>query len=599
MFGKKSYEFSLILGIFFIALKKTNSKKCHDKCSQTIRYFDNCRCDDQCHIYNDCCVDKLANYDENLGMKCNIKLNSNKYMYSVEKCAAWWLKENPTLASVQNKCEISSYVSSAITSNPYQAFFNFIPVYSHQNNLTYKNINCAKCNLRNMDKKELRFFSVDSSSDLPFRTESELLTIIDQLIKGKENQDSYVEIRFIEPNDTGNYRECIKNIEECPNGEKNSSLIEMCKNQTALRYTVDTTVYKNEFCAMCNGISPKSLHCFDQKARSPVAPKNQNLQILFDLSDLTDEFEISLRFVLNNAQMTLFENMSKSGMCINGIDEWNKNSFICKSYRLKKRLCDGKESLFNYSFKMYLTVVGQLISIFSLILLLLLYFSSKLLRNLPGKILICMCLALLLSQFFFLLSTYGATPYDTCDNDQVTNSFAVNSFTTHKQIFSKIALIIDCYIYGILTHYFYLSFFVWSNIMAYDLYIMFMAMSFSGKGKSRKNLRASESTSEENNNLLLKYMFFGWIAPFSLVFALWFSQFVFKNMAYGFRKCYISNQIDLLVFMALPVTIMLTLNCYYLVCSIKSIMSVDKMSKKYLRKEESVSASLISSKYSF
>ena len=56
--------------------------------------------------------------------------------------------------------------------------------------------------------------------------------------------------------------------------------------------------------------------------------------------------------------------------------------------------------------KKYMTIVGLSISIVSIVILLAMYFAHKVLRNLPGLILISLGLSLMASQICFLLSSY-------------------------------------------------------------------------------------------------------------------------------------------------------------------------------------------------
>ncbi len=67
---------------------------------------------------------------------------------------------------------------------------------------------------------------------------------------------------------------------------------------------------------------------------------------------------------------------------------------------------------------------------------------------------ICLSLALMCSQFFFTLSTYMATP-----------SVPLEDCETQNNFFDLNVMLTPCYILAFLAHYFYLSFFAWTNVM--------------------------------------------------------------------------------------------------------------------------------------
>ena len=146
----------------------------------------------------------------------------------------------------------------------------------------------------------------------------------------------------------------------------------------------------------------------------------------------------------------------------------------------------------------------------------------------------------------------------------------------------------DCYLMSMLSHYFHLAFFTWSNIMAYDLFKTFTVLS------SSKNSKNFITNNEDKRIQFFKYSLVGWLFPLTIVTVLLFFQFLFNQMVYGFKTCFISSQLNLLLFFVLPVCVLLCLNLFFLISSIKSIRGVDKLSKKYLKKDEDLSSNLIS-----
>jgi hypothetical protein len=237
-----------------------------------------------------------------------------------------------------------------------------------------------------------------------------------------------------------------------------------------------------------------------------------------------------------------------------------------------------------------MTLIGHILSIFFLTLLLIIYFTSKTLRNLAGKILISLSASLILSQFTFLIAGFLYTDQDSSTTDSnnslitiLNNKCKINHFKSIENMIAYIWLSnFPCYFFGLLTHYFYLSFFAWSQIMGFDLYKMFMLVSSKSK---------SFNLDDENDSVkFAKYSLYAWTMPMVIVFLNVASQFAFKKMAYGFKKCFISDTLDLIIFFILPVVFILSANVYYLVWSIRTINSVDKTSRKYLKKDTATAA---------
>ena len=324
----------------------------------------------------------------------------------------------------------------------------------------------------------------------------------------------------------------------------------------------------------------------------PKRKQLKSLQLLFDLSELYGEIRINLNLKYDEKEVNFRDdnyNCKQTENSTTFMVNMMCNSFTQNKTNMnssKKSECDLKDNNIGDYVKKYMTICGQLISIISLILLLIMYFSNKVLRNLPGKLLICLSVSLLLSQILFLVSTYITKPYthyalnsssNNC-NSKLNNNFE-NISVLLDSIFKSKSL--DCYILGLLTHYFYLAFFTWSNIMAYDLYAMFLILS---NKKLSKNTKAVACSNEDDNRKrFIRYLIIGWTFPFLVILVLLVNQYAFKYMAYSFNSCFISSQIDLLLFFILPVLIILLINIYYLVFSINSIRNVDKMSKKYLK----------------
>ena len=58
-------------------------------------------------------------------------------------------------------------------------------------------------------------------------------------------------------------------------------------------------------------------------------------------------------------------------------------------------------------------------------------------------------------------------------------------------------------------------------------------------------------------------------------------------MSYGFKQCFISSSIDLLLFFVAPICIILFFNFIFLISSFHSIHVIHKSNKKYLSRDDS------------
>lgn len=142
--------------------------------------------------------------------------------------------------------------------------------------------------------------------------------------------------------------------------------------------------------------------------------------------------------------------------------------------------------------------------------------------------------------------------------------------------------VLDCYILGTLTHYFYLAFFFWSNTMAYDLHSTLKRLDPSSKAPVKQS--GDESSDRRR---FARFSFYAWSAPALVVATLSAKQFFTDQhkMSFGYRACFISTNVDLLFFFVLPVAVLLLTNVGFLISCIQMIRTVDKSTGKYLNKD--------------
>lgn len=558
--------------------------ECNDLCFNRTTAYESCSCADDCHIYNDCCSDRLQNSTLSTNhssstFACNIK-TADFHIYSVATC-----NPNPNLTrgtSLKEKCEnYDSLTNNSNTSMDDDFLIHLVPVFSRQTNLIYKNIYCAVCNIERIDLDRVLFLEIDynflneTANDNETESASKIIrnqqTLFDTIRKSQNTELIYN--LPLDGNESLPFRICKKAIDTCADSA-NPEINSQCASEpTAYRYSHFGVLYRNKYCAMCNHQSVDGLQCLVLGRNfASASASRQSLQLLFDLSNLQGEISIAIKIKFNNKIITSYN--TTTGNCTLYSDDCNvtsdeKNSTSHSLYELKCRMYE-RDADSEDAAKKYITIIGQLVSIISLFLLLGMYLFNKVLRNLPGKILICLSVSLLMSQIFFLISTYMTHPF----RAKVEWTCYDNLFASSYELMQNLVKVIDCYVLGLLTHYFYLSFFTWSNVMAYDLYKTLNKLS--------PNSKSFVSDSGSDGKKLFVYSLYAWLLPMVLVSGLFSKQLFIHQMSYAYNNCFISTSIDLLVFFVAPVAFILLFNLYFLLISVNLIRQVDQVTKKYL-----------------
>ena len=549
------FWFSLIFISSFFKIFADNSQHiCSDLCSDE-SFIKSCECDHKCHIFGDCCQD----IQKNLPVKnyeCEIKLSAYRHVYSISKCPQSFTDEN-----IKKQCEI----------NELNGVLSILPVYSKLMNLTYKNVFCAYCNIENISYNELVTLEMDLSGlysvlkdEIGFENLKENSSHLDYIIA------NYRKVIIFKDRLT-NQRNCLKDvIDFCPH---NSSYEEKrkCSSYTALRKAFGK-IYKNEDCLVCNEIQSNLSLCQGNKYLSSIRDNHRkSLQILFDISDLNSyNYKLNIRKSFKTSNENLIQD--------NNAQNINQNNYINDTFTkgINNKTHENIKFQITDISKKYLTIIGLTISIISTLLLIVIYLNNKALRNFPGKLLICLSISLLFSQLSFLISMHLIEPTYFI-NFHVQNEFKNNITSEDLNLFQNIWS--TCYIFGLLTHYFYLSFFLWSNILAFDLYTMLESL-----------LKNGNKIKNEKDRRLVYYSIYGWSVPFILVVLLSFKQLIYieEYLVYGINSCFISKPIDRLLFFILPVSILLMFNLYFLIRSIIGIKNIDRNTHQFLKKEETV-----------
>lgn len=223
----------LVFTLFGLIIHVNPSNNCeNDFCNITASsiYTPNCFCS-HCEQYNDCCEDMvsagLSRLNKFVMSECNIKLNQSFHTYSITKC-------DESIAKELNRKQVAQCEDSNNTDA-----FNRVPVYSVQTSLTYRNIHCAQCNIKNIKLSDLRFFSMkalyhnmDTNDD-----EKELTkNVLEEYFNNTNIIKSDFEIEFENPIENANIRYCVRSIDSCPNNSSDFDKEQCAKYPTAYRY---------------------------------------------------------------------------------------------------------------------------------------------------------------------------------------------------------------------------------------------------------------------------------------------------------------------------------------------------------------------------
>ena len=200
---------------------------------------DICKCDNECILYNDCCLDySPANVTNRPSsalyelMEC-LEVNYTRPVLSPGGNSVWMVSRCTQPSELSEKCTDQSL---------------FLPVTDSHLNFTYRNVYCAMCNNVTMEQLELwqpQFYCNDRdvSNFSKFEEIKSHCFIHDIVLEG-----SYT-------------RSCIPHINTCPINSNVDLKQDCIHGPFDLKAALNKTrLFKNSACAKCNGIlSPMCL----------------------------------------------------------------------------------------------------------------------------------------------------------------------------------------------------------------------------------------------------------------------------------------------------------------------------------------------------
>ena len=239
--------FLLPLGVAW-DLHSCAEPKCNTTLSSPLRQV-NCKCDNDCALYGDCCLDYST---------ANSTLRPSA-LHGLLECR----KVHTSGVLMVSRCPIQSELNIPCTNRSL-----FLPVTDPSSNFTFRNIYCALCNNVSRDVVvpwQPHFFCGDEVNVPSIRTFESL-----------ENACRALGPVIFSKNST--LRTCIPHISTCSPRVIN---VDLAHNCTSGPYDLVTghlppvaAVFRNRYCAQCNGADADDIHCLTHFNLTMNSPSN-------------------------------------------------------------------------------------------------------------------------------------------------------------------------------------------------------------------------------------------------------------------------------------------------------------------------------------
>ncbi|CAN7938309.1 unnamed protein product [Ixodes hexagonus] len=443
-------------------------------------YLKTCSCASNCGVYRDCCWETgIESVEPDLPeARCvvvNVYRTARKRLYMVTGCRPSWPYDE-----VREACE---------KTEDFNETFYHIPVTS-VNDFTYKNGYCALCNY---DLLNATFWNGTS---------------------GPPSAKSYFKLPDIVTNQPYlHLRPCSTSLpnDTCPTGTS-ESMAQKCKTYYAPVTSVQNsegTVYRNVYCAMCNGANLSALSCkpveeltnFSSGSRSKGHHRGPNLASIFHSVLKTKDCYVKHKdrcFIKSRPR--LFPRRLNA----------NNTNQTTQRHRRKRF----------YSVENYLTIVCVSLSICCLFLKVVVFGIYKEARSFSSKCTLCLSVTLLMTQLVFLLA----------------NSFKVSR--------------VVCTASAMLVHYGFLSTFSWTSVLSFDIWRSITAVKLSSTRNKTLALYAVAAWGAPMIILAVAAMV-NWLAPTSSMFPL-----------YGDSSCWFGSIWAQIAYFLAPIAVLLVLGIF-------------------------------------
>ena len=556
-------------------------------CNSTSQY---CMCDVSCDVFKDCCHDAMTSNANTTFVKLTEVLPYADCVYLPEVYFKWFI-------FVVNFCPFGTEknLKDLCEQIDVESVTRSTPVVGNTTNLLYRNLYCAICHneyytLLNLQLScSLGFFDFNTGN----YTIKELFKLNSCDLEYKIAEGYHVSYR-------NPIRRCYSAISDCPNHSADDIHTKRCKTGRNEYVFTKNNIYRNKDCYFCSDDSGNDVSCKSQFYNSSIDEKNSliySYRMLFDLESgrVKSEKQFLLRpteykdfsIGYNCLDTQVFDPFADvcrditcaTGTLTNGLQCKLMNTSIfgnisCTVIEFDEGDYDivNSTSIFVYnSNKTYHNVVFEsnvalvcitvytsaeflyrndpiegwlsfvcgLVSVACLCITTIVYMLPKL-QNQPGRLLLCLCGSLFLAQLLFFL-------------------------TRNAEID-----IILCKILGVLVHFFFLTSFLWMNVMSFDVFNTFSS-SFSSVGNNRKHFA-----------LYSLYVCLSALVIISIGILMDEMTSWSYRPNYGIGACWITNSKGLIVFLLVPLAIIILLNSVFFALSVRSICITKRESSERL-----------------
>lgn len=587
----------------------------------------NCRCDDHCFEYGDCCIDKVLSrrsgalrssdgltatsreISRTQSWTCREVRTSNESMveiYVYQKCSTDWEDD-----FIRGMCEIEAIVREKMRLD--FDHLQDIPVIGETTRKFYRNVYCAICNHDvQLYKMDSRIYCNGDSTDSFNRQDRNLdftnavyhpRTMMYRKVKvGKKLKNCHIRVdNFKLSRLVPEYgaRLCKPIVDVCP---INTSIEtqQKCKDYSSYVYQ-DTAVlskrkvYKNFHCAQCNGIPAENLSCYDLYGLIVRRTDESSLSILFDFNFRGGSGSIGRRNSCLMSEGQMWDPIY--GRCRNVTcgSMHKREKFQCiplnesdlvtgMKNTCLKIILDSYEFALMSNGSVYINKTMQILSPEE--------FEVHSTENkVVVKIAVC------------LDSSLHLLPYSKAHSwlSVITLSISITCLILHLVVYSLLeklrncpgkvlmslsaSLLIGhiflllgphfmstfwmCYINGVATHFGYLSAFSWMSVMAFDIHGTFSV---------------TQSHNTRKQKAFVRYSLYAWLSSLTaVVFSVVIDNSLYSNSdirpKYGDPICWFNNRKGLLVFFVVPATILLIANISLFAVTAFHIRKVSRQTK--------------------
>ncbi|XP_064474816.1 uncharacterized protein LOC135388885 [Ornithodoros turicata] len=459
-------------------------------------YYLTCSCSEDCFSYGDCCWDVRSEARGKLRdsrFSC-MKLDTFVPMraYVVAHCSPDW----PTTRddAVRAGCEGKP---------PTDDVFFQIPATNPSTGITYRNGFCALCNY---DIENCTFWN--TSELVPHGQRNETVTV-----PAKDHFAVVEKPDFIR-SDTFRYLRPCSRLQPVDTCHRSASrhVKSMCENYFApimdegASDDDDPVVYKNVYCALCNGANVQGMSCspteklgFQGPTDRLLAETAPNLATLLRPVESTSWCYSLYKGVCYIKDVNYWTYHDDDGAVRSGVD-WGKNQDIAEPTEVAT--------------KIYLSVISLTLSLVCLFLKLVFFFLKKGSRTFSAKCTACLSVTLFITQLIF---------------------FVANSLQISVPVCTAVSVIV---------HYGFVSTFVWTTLLAYDIWQAVLVVSTARRHR------------------LLRYSAIGWGAPMLVILVSgilnWTAPESALSPQYGMRHhCFITQAWSHLTFFVVPMATLL------------------------------------------